>query len=68
MDKLQAVREALQGHKTKIISVVIFALAILEGPLGIDVPGVEISDDWLNVALTGLGLGTLHAAVGRKRA
>lgn len=67
-EKLNAAREALQGRKTTIIAVAIVALAILEGPLGIDVPGVEISEDWLAVALNGLGLGFLRTGLARAAA
>lgn len=57
--------EVLNGKKTYIIAAVLVLCVLVEKVLGIDVPGVEIGDDWLLVVLNGLGLGTLRAGLAK---
>lgn len=63
MNFITSIQEALAGKKTYII-VAISVLAILaERFLNIDVPGYEVSADWLGELLAMLGLGTLRAGM-----
>lgn len=43
------------GWKTYIVGIAIVGLAVAEGPLGIDIPGVTVGTDWVNWMLVGLG-------------
>ncbi|UWQ77388.1 hypothetical protein [Leisingera sp. M658] len=48
----------LEGKKTYIIAAMILLSVFVERGLGIDVPGIEISDNWGLVVMNALGLGT----------
>ena len=50
----------LSGYKTYIVAVMLAAIALCEGVLGIDIPGAEMTDDWVGTVLAALGLGTLR--------
>jgi hypothetical protein len=54
----------LAGYKTYIVSAALIIIAGLSF-MGIQIPGVSLPADWLVVALNGLGLGALRAAVGK---
>lgn len=56
----------LQGKKTYVVAVVVVVIGVTEGLLGIDVPGVFVGPDWLTWILTGLGLSSFRAAIGKK--
>lgn len=62
MDKI---REALQGKKTYTIVGVFILIVALERFAGIDLPFIDIGDDWVDQLLIMLGIGTTRAAVGR---
>lgn len=62
---MAAILEALSGKKTYFISFLVVAIALTEGVLGWDVPGVQVGADWITWMLSGLGLGTLRAAVAK---
>lgn len=53
----------LSGWKTYIVVAVMAAIAVCEGVLGIDIPGAEMSNDWMTILLGSLGLGALRASV-----
>lgn len=55
----------LAGYKTYLVAAMLAATVLLERGLGIDVPGIEVHDDWLLVLLNALGLGSLRAGIGR---
>lgn len=55
----------IDGYKTYIVAGVVIALGLMEGPLGIDIPGVDIGDDWFNYVLTGAFGGSLRSALGK---
>lgn len=55
----------LEGKKTYFTAAVLLLVVILEKGLRVDVPGVEISSDWLLIVLNAFGLGSLRAAIGK---
>lgn len=55
----------LQGYKTYIIVVMVVAIALVEGVLGIDIPGAEMQQDWVNYVLGALGFAGLRAGIGK---
>lgn len=50
----------LSGYKTYIIAAMLAAIALVEGVLGIDIPGAEMTHDWVATVLAALGLSTLR--------
>jgi len=57
----------LNGYKTYIVAAVLLLVVIVEQGLGIDVPGVDLGEDWLLVIMNALGLGTLRAGINSLR-
>lgn len=55
----------LSGYKTYIVAALLAIVGIVEGLLGMDIPGVTVSDDWMLVLLNALGLGALRAGVAK---
>ena len=55
----------LAGYRTYLIVLVLVIAYLVEGVLGIDVPGVEVHGDLFQNILLALGLGTLRAGLGR---
>ncbi len=55
----------LQGYKTYIVVLMVVAIAVCEGILGIDIPGAEMQQDWVNYVLGALGFAGLRAGVGK---
>lgn len=53
----------LAGKKTYLVAAVLMAVVVVEKGLGVDVPGVDLGNDWLLVLLNALGLGTLRAGI-----
>ncbi|CUI01126.1 hypothetical protein [Leisingera aquaemixtae] len=53
----------LEGKKTYIIAAMILLSVLVEKGLGIDVPGIEVGDDWFLLVLNALGLGTLRSGI-----
>ena len=53
----------LEGKKTYIIAAMIVLSVIVERGLGIDVPGIEVTDNWLLVVMNALGLSSLRKGV-----
>ena len=62
---LTDLREAVSGQKTYVIAGIIILVAVTEGIFGIDVPGIDVGDDWIGWALNGLGLGTLRSGIAK---
>lgn len=52
----------LSGYKTYIVAAMMGLIAVVEGLLGIDIPGAEMQGDWLTVLMAALGLGALRAS------
>ena len=55
----------LSGYKTYIVVAVLLIAVFVEKVLSIDVPGLEISGDWMLVVMNALGLGALRAGIGK---
>ena len=53
----------LPGYKMYIVGAMVALLGVLKGVFGIEVPGVTIGDDWFEFILTGMGIGSLRAAI-----
>jgi len=58
--------EWLKGKKTYVVAVVVVLLVVLERVVGIDVPGVEITDDWGSWIIGAGGLAALRAGIAKK--
>lgn len=55
----------LAGYKTYIIAATLLLVVAVEKGLGIDVPGVDLGNDWLLVVMNALGLGSLRAGIAK---
>ena len=55
----------LSGYRTYIIAAALLLIVLVEKGIGIDIPGIEIDDDWLLLTLNALGLGSIRAGIGR---
>lgn len=60
---MEAVLKFGAGYRTYIIAATLILVVTVEKGLGIDVPGVDVSGDWLTHILAALGLGALRAGV-----
>lgn len=56
----------LTNYKTYIVVAALIGVALVEGVAGIDIPGVQLEQNWVEVLLGALGLGALRAAIGKK--
>jgi hypothetical protein len=54
----------LQGKKSYIVAAVLVVLVFLTKFAGIQIPGVDVGDNWLTVVMGALGLGALRSAIG----
>jgi len=54
------------GYRTYIIAAVLIICTLAEKVLGIDIPGVDVGQNWLETILAALGLGTLRAGIAAK--
>jgi len=54
------------GYRTYIIAAVLILCTLCEKVLGIDIPGVDVGQNWLETILAALGLGTLRAGIAAK--
>jgi len=54
-----------QGYRTYIVVAVFLLCVAVEKLLGIDIPGFDLGQNWLETVLGALGLGTLRAALGK---
>lgn len=55
----------LEGKKTYAVAALVLLVVIVEKVAGIDIPGIDIGDDWLNYVMSALGLTALRNAMGR---
>ena len=53
----------MSGYKTYAAAAVLAICGILEGFLGIDIPGVSVEGNWLTTLIAALGLGSLRNAI-----
>lgn len=56
--------EWLKGKKTYVVAAAVLLIAVLEGIVGIDIPGAEVTNP-LPYILAALGLGALRAGVSK---
>lgn len=54
-----------QNWKTYAVVVALLGVVAVEKFMGIDIPGVDVSQDWLTIVLGALGLGGLRSAIGK---
>ena len=47
----------MDGYKTYLAAALLAAVALAEGLLGVDVPGVVLEDNWFFTFISALGLG-----------
>lgn len=55
----------LSGIKTYIVVAIAVSVAVTEGFIGIDIPGVSLDENWLTVIIGGAGLAAIRSAIGR---
>jgi hypothetical protein len=53
----------LKGYKTYLVAAALIAVVAVEKIVGVDVPGVTVTDDWMLVVLNALGLGALRSGI-----
>jgi lysozyme family protein len=53
------------NYKMYAVGVMVMFIGVAEGLLGWDIPGVEVGPDWLDYVLTGMGIGSLRAAIAK---
>lgn len=53
----------VDGSKTYITMAAVAIIAILEGYMGIDVPGAEMQDNWVEYILGAMGVGSIRHAI-----
>lgn len=53
----------MNGWKTYAVAAVVALIAVMEGMLGVDIPGAEMQQDWLNYVAAALGLSALRNAI-----
>lgn len=61
----QETNTMLSGSKTYIVAGMVALIAVLEGFLGIDIPGADMQADWMNYILGALGLGALRMGMSK---
>lgn len=57
--------EFLKGKKVYLLAAAVVLIVVCEKLLGIDVPGVEVGDNWMDFILAALGLSTVRAAIAK---
>lgn len=62
---IAAAKGLISGKKTYIVGAMVIAIGVIEGPLGMDIPGVDIGPDWVMYVMNGMGLGTLRAGIAK---
>jgi hypothetical protein len=60
--------EMFEGYKSYIVAFMVALIAVLEGIVGIDIPGAQMQSDWFNWVLAALGLGALRSSVAKAEA
>lgn len=54
-----------KNWKTYAVVAAMLGVVAVEKIVGIDIPGVDVSQDWMKIALEALGLGALRSAIGK---
>ena len=63
---LKTVLAPFDGYKAYMVAAAVLVCVFLEAGLGWDVPGFQVSDDWLGWVMSALGLGALRDAFNKK--
>lgn len=58
-----AIRGLLKGAKTFLVGTMMVVVALMEGPLGMDIPMVEISGNWFELFSQGMAAMTIRAGI-----
>jgi len=53
----------LSGYKTYIVAFMVALIAVVEGPMGVDLPGVDIGPDWFDYLMTSAFGATFRSAI-----
>jgi hypothetical protein len=59
------IMQQIDGKKTYLVAIILAAIAISEGYLGVDIPGATMQDNWLEYVLAALGLGSMRHAIAK---
>ena len=51
------------GYKTYLAAFLLAVVGVVEGMLGIDIPGVQVDDNWFTILIGALGLGGIRHAI-----
>lgn len=62
---MTAILNLLKNKKMYGVAIVVIAIGVSEGLLGLDIPGVIVGPDWFAWILAGLGLGATKAAIAK---
>lgn len=63
---MTAIIEALKGKKTYLVVAIFLLCVAIEKLGGIDIPGFAVENNWLEMTLAMLGIGTLRAGISNK--
>lgn len=55
----------VDGMKTYIVAATVALVGISEGILGVDIPGAEMQENWIEMVLSAAGLGTMRHAIAK---
>lgn len=59
--------DVLSGYKTYIVGAMVVLIGVIEGLLGMDIPGANVGNDWMMYILSGVGLNTLRLGIKKGR-
>ncbi len=63
MEKRKFNMNIFSGYKTFAVAAFLVFAAVVDGMWGVDLPYVNVGDDWLTWMLAGLGLGSVRDAL-----
>lgn len=60
-----SVIEMLSGKKTYLVATIFILCVLVERFIGLDIPGFEVSNNWLELVMQMLGLSAIRAGLGK---
>ena len=63
---MSAMWDAMKGKKTYLVVGIFLVCVAIEKLGGIDIPGFAVENNWLEMTLAMLGIGTLRAGIAGK--
>ena len=60
---LTTIKDAISGKKTYALGALIVAIGVAEGLFNVDLPGVEVDEDWVAWIIAGLTTITMRRGV-----